>query len=38
LTLNGLGDPTSGHGGYSYIKMPLKISRHDKDEKNIDNE
>jgi len=26
MLLNGAGDPSFGHGGYSYIKMPLKIS------------
>ncbi len=24
--LKGQGDPSFGHGGYSYLKMPLKIS------------
>jgi transcription initiation factor TFIID subunit 1 len=26
MLLNGVGDPSFGHGGYSFIKMPLKIS------------
>ena len=26
MLLHGAGDPSYGHGGYSYIKMPLKIS------------
>jgi len=26
MLLNGAGDPSYGHGGYSFIKMPLKIS------------
>lgn len=33
MYLTGLGDPTNGHGGYSYIKLPLKISRYAKEEK-----
>lgn len=24
MYLNGLGDPTNGHGGLSYVKKPLK--------------
>ncbi|KAL4466822.1 hypothetical protein ABPG74_010419 [Tetrahymena malaccensis] len=32
LYLEGLGDPTNGHGGYSFIKRPLK-KRSEKDEK-----
>ena len=24
MYLKGIGDPTNGHGGYSYIKRPLK--------------
>lgn len=27
LYLSGFGDPTNGHGGYSYVKKPLKTSR-----------
>ena len=27
LYLTGFGDPTNGHGGYSYVKKPLKTSR-----------
>lgn len=39
LYLTGFGDPTSGHGGYSYVKFPMKTSRYDKDEKkNKDND
>jgi hypothetical protein len=26
MMLEGQGDPSYGHGGYSYLKMPLKIS------------
>jgi hypothetical protein len=26
MMLKGDGDPSFGHGGYSYLKMPLKIS------------
>jgi hypothetical protein len=26
MLLNGAGDPSYGYGGYSFIKMPLKIS------------
>jgi len=26
MMLNGDGDPSFGNGGYSFIKMPLKIS------------
>lgn len=33
LFLTGFGDPTSGHGGYSYVKLPLKTSRYEKEEK-----
>lgn len=25
--LEGIGDPSNGHGGYSYLKLPLKISQ-----------
>ena len=25
LLLEGVGDPSNGHGGYSYLKMPLKV-------------
>jgi hypothetical protein len=27
MMLKGQGDPSYGHGGYSYLKMPLKISQ-----------
>ena len=27
LYLGGFGDPTNGHGGYSFVKKPLKTSR-----------
>jgi hypothetical protein len=30
MDLEGIGDPTNGHGGYSYIKKPQK-ERMDKD-------
>jgi len=33
LCLTGFGDPTSGHGGYSYVKLPLKTSRYEKEDK-----
>ena len=36
LFLEGLGDPTKGNGGISYVKKPLKISRYDKDSKFLD--
>ena len=26
LMIKGVGDPSSGNGGYSFLKMPLKIS------------
>ena len=26
LMLKGVGDPSNGNGGYSFLKMPLKIS------------
>jgi transcription initiation factor TFIID subunit 1 len=26
MLIDGVGDPSYGHGGYSYIKMPLKTS------------
>ena len=26
MMLEGIGDPSNGHGGYSYLKLPLKIS------------
>lgn len=26
MMLKGPGDPSYGHGGYSFLKMPLKIS------------
>jgi transcription initiation factor TFIID subunit 1 len=26
LMIKGVGDPSNGHGGYSFLKMPLKIS------------
>jgi len=26
MLIDGAGDPSFGHGGYSFIKMPLKIS------------
>jgi transcription initiation factor TFIID subunit 1 len=35
IELEGLGDPTNGHGGYSYIKKPQK-ERMDKDEQVIE--
>ena len=38
MYLTGLGDPTGGHGGFSYIKLPLKISRYEKEEKGIQEE
>jgi len=25
MMLEGIGDPSNGHGGYSYLKLPLKI-------------
>lgn len=25
LLLEGVGDPSNGHGGYSFLKMPLKV-------------
>jgi len=27
MMLKGTGDPSNGHGGYSYLKLPLKISQ-----------
>lgn len=27
LLLQGTGDPSNGHGGYSFLKLPLKISQ-----------
>ncbi len=27
MMLEGTGDPSRGHGGYSYLKQPLKISQ-----------
>jgi transcription initiation factor TFIID subunit 1 len=27
MMLEGIGDPSNGHGGYSYLKLPLKISQ-----------
>lgn len=27
MMLGGTGDPSNGHGGYSYLKLPLKISQ-----------
>jgi len=27
MMLQGQGDPSYGHGGYSFLKMPLKISQ-----------
>ena len=33
MYLTGFGDPTAGHGGYSYVKLPLKTSRYEKEEK-----
>lgn len=35
MELEGIGDPTNGHGGYSYIKKPQK-ERMDKDEQVIE--
>ena len=29
MHLTGYGDPTNGHGGINFIKLPLKISRHE---------
>lgn len=29
MYLKGYGDPTNGHGGINYIKLPLKISRYE---------
>jgi hypothetical protein len=26
LMIKGVGDPSNGNGGYSFLKMPLKIS------------
>lgn len=26
LMIKGVGDPSNGHGGYSFLKMPLKMS------------
>ena len=26
LMIRGVGDPSNGHGGYSFLKMPLKMS------------
>lgn len=26
MMLEGIGDPSNGNGGYSYLKLPLKIS------------
>ncbi len=36
MYLNGFGDPTHGHGGMSYVKLPLKTSRYEKDDNNKD--
>lgn len=33
MYLTGFGDPTNGNGGYSFIKLPLKTSRYEKDQK-----
>lgn len=33
MYLSGFGDPTGGHGGLSYVKLPLKTSRYEKDDK-----
>ena len=33
MYLNGFGDPTNGHGGLSYVKLPLKTSRYEKNDK-----
>lgn len=27
MMLEGIGDPSNGNGGYSYLKLPLKISQ-----------
>jgi len=27
MILHGVGDPSKGHGGYSYLKLPLKASQ-----------
>jgi transcription initiation factor TFIID subunit 1 len=35
MELEGIGDPTNGHGGYSYIKKPQK-ERMDKDEQMVE--
>jgi len=26
LVIEGIGDPSKGRGGYSYLKLPLKMS------------
>jgi hypothetical protein len=28
MTLKGVGDPSNGTGGYSYLKLPLKLSQY----------
>lgn len=33
MYLTGIGDPTNGHGGYSFVKKPIK-SRTEKFESN----
>lgn len=30
MRLEGIGDPTNGHGGYSFVKLPLKLSQSDR--------
>jgi hypothetical protein len=35
MYLSGFGDPTNSHGGMSYVKLPLKTSRYEKDEKDV---
>ena len=27
MRLNGIGDPSKGKGGYSFLKQPLKVSQ-----------
>lgn len=27
MVLKDIGDPSNGHGGYSYLKLPLKMSQ-----------
>ena len=38
MMLRGIGDPSNGNGGYSFLKLPLKVSSNDANRKTVHSE